>query len=154
MRLPSGGGGGTCERVHQIWSVGGKGWKSLGLRYDTLCDVCFVCWEGATYDILPHTLPTSSFPVPFLNPAAAPLSTKGDPDRIVITAVDEIHVLRGDRRPIPPPPVPCCGTVRSVPTSTRRWEWIRHRHQSHDSQTPIVTPNDGPLPHHRHTLTL
>ena len=33
---------------------------------------------------------------------------------------------------------------------SRRW----HRHWSGDSQTPVVTLNDGPLPHHRHTLTL
>jgi len=45
-----------------------------------------------------------------------------DPDRIIRTAVDETHALRVDRRHIPP--VPCCGTVRLAPTSTRRWEWI------------------------------
>ena len=28
------------------------------------------------------------------------------------------------------------------------------RRRSGDSQTPVVTLNDGPLPHHRHTLTL
>jgi len=37
----------VCERRHQIWSVGGKGWTLFSLRYDTLCDFYFVCWEGA-----------------------------------------------------------------------------------------------------------
>jgi len=36
----------VCERLRQICSVGGKGWTLLSLRYDTLCDVYLVCWEG------------------------------------------------------------------------------------------------------------
>ena len=30
----------------------------------------------------------------------------------------------------------------------------RHRHQSEDSQIPVVTLNNSPLLHNRHTLTL
>ena len=40
----------ACVSVYQIWSVGGKGWTFLSLRYDTLCVVYFVCWEGVKAD--------------------------------------------------------------------------------------------------------
>ena len=101
------GGGGGRERT---------GRRRIGHRIGTTGR------RAGPVDVLPHTIPTSTYPVPFLNPAA-PSVKEGDPDGIICTAVNEIRALRGDRRHIPP--APCCVTVRSARTSTQRWEWIR-----------------------------
>jgi len=36
------------QHIRQIWCMGGQGWTMLGLKYESLCDLFFISWEGSS----------------------------------------------------------------------------------------------------------